>query len=325
MTQAPTPSWPQPGARINAGTNDAEKPRLLGAAADMNIAAFRGRYFAVPQWLGPVDQVDLTHVDDLPPGVLVADTGEALKKEIEYVASWANSRGQFDAQEAQRRRGSDLRAGSALGEPELTMIESGHKIVRAPDGTYFAVRSQDLAHLAGEGVRRAWDQTEWSDINVLLAVSKDGGIEPLGIVNQYLVFVIEDIFYAAPQAIVQSGGQKDVPLPQQPGVVSEKTLPALLHRIGARRVVSERRSEGASSITDRRGPSGGLPQFVRSYFSYNVFEYEGWYYGLPQSLGQIDLTQTDALSLPGVVSDVAQVGVESAIQYRLANETRRET
>lgn len=45
-------------------------------------------------------------------------------------------------------------------------------------------------------------------------------------------------------------------------------------------------------------------------YGYNIILYEGWYYGVPQKLGSIDLTQIDILELDGVIRDVSKEAVE---------------
>jgi len=48
--------------------------------------------------------------------------------------------------------------------------------------------------------------------------------------------------------------------------------------------------------------------------NYNVVEYEGWFYGLPHSLGPIDLQTVDVIEIPGVIRDVSADVVEREIQ-----------
>jgi hypothetical protein len=46
---------------------------------------------------------------------------------------------------------------------------------------------------------------------------------------------------------------------------------------------------------------------------YNIVSYEGFIYGLPQALGPLDLTQTDAIGIEGVIRDVSRQVVENEI------------
>ncbi|MBC8506163.1 MAG: radical SAM protein [Chloroflexi bacterium] len=55
---------------------------------------------------------------------------------------------------------------------------------------------------------------------------------------------------------------------------------------------------------------------------YNIVSYEGWVYGMPYSLGPIDLTQVDVIEMPGVIRDVSRDAVESEVISR-SNEKRQ--
>jgi radical SAM superfamily enzyme YgiQ (UPF0313 family) len=57
-----------------------------------------------------------------------------------------------------------------------------------------------------------------------------------------------------------------------------------------------------------------VPLLVGSLQGYNVVEYEGWFYGLPQALGPLDLSQTDVIEMPGVIRDLSRDVVESEIR-----------
>jgi hypothetical protein len=46
---------------------------------------------------------------------------------------------------------------------------------------------------------------------------------------------------------------------------------------------------------------------------YDVISYEGWIYGMPHTLGAIDLTEIDVIEMPGVIRDVSRDAVESEI------------
>jgi radical SAM superfamily enzyme YgiQ (UPF0313 family) len=65
-------------------------------------------------------------------------------------------------------------------------------------------------------------------------------------------------------------------------------------------------------------PHRSLPILVGSLEGYNVVEYEGWFYGMPQSLGPIDLGQTDVIETPGVIRDLSRDVVENEIREVVA-------
>jgi hypothetical protein len=61
-------------------------------------------------------------------------------------------------------------------------------------------------------------------------------------------------------------------------------------------------------------PTKSVPVLVGALDGYNVLEYEGWFYGLPQALGPLDLGQTDVIETPGVIRDVSRDVVETEIR-----------
>lgn len=310
--QTPSAAWPRTGPRHGEHTAPADqtKPFVLRTLGEMVIVTFRGRFFAVPQMLGAVEALDLTRDDTLPPGVIAADTPAALIEELAYIGRWADSRGQYDAQQTQTDANSPLRVDSALGEPEVSVLESGFRIVRGKDGT-FAVRGEVLQQMGQGGVE------------VVSAISDGAMTDILGIVNDHVVFHLDQLFYAVPRMVVEAGARneklRNLPLHEQPGAVIAKSYPDVLRAIGWRR---ERRLHATAGAQSRGPGSGtsGAPRLVRSLLGYNIIAYEGWFYAIPESLGAVDLTETDALSLPGVVADVAQVALENEVQDRVATK-----
>jgi hypothetical protein len=62
------------------------------------------------------------------------------------------------------------------------------------------------------------------------------------------------------------------------------------------------------------GPSRSPPRLVGSLEGYNVVEFEGWFYGIPQALGPLDLTETDVIEMPGVIRDLSRDVVENEVR-----------
>jgi hypothetical protein len=77
----------------------------------------------------------------------------------------------------------------------------------------------------------------------------------------------------------------------------------------------------AATLEKGSGPAGevmSVPQLVGTIEDYNIVSYEGVFYGLPQALGSIDLTQTDVIEMEGVIRDVSRQVVENEIQDLVA-------
>lgn len=311
MTQPPPEAiWPRTGVPSRDG---GPAPRLLRSIGDMRIVECGGRYFGVPEHLGAIEQLDLAGT--VPAGVRVADSEATLEAEIEYVARWADSRGQIDGEENRGPSDTPMRAASALGEPEISVLQSGYTIVRGR-GEIYAVRTQDLAQLGRPGRADAA-----GDVTIASAISDGALSQTLGVINDYMVLFLDHMFYAIPTLVLQAATRDKrlagIPLHQQPGVIAAPSYPEVLNRIGWRRERRLRTSAAAKAPAAAGAPAGGIPRVVRSLQGYDIIAYEGWFYGVPQSLGPVDLTQTDALSLPGVIADVAQTGVENEIADRV--------
>jgi radical SAM superfamily enzyme YgiQ (UPF0313 family) len=56
------------------------------------------------------------------------------------------------------------------------------------------------------------------------------------------------------------------------------------------------------------------PQRLGTLESYQIVEYEGWYYGIPTALGDIRLEEVDVIEMPGVIRDVSREVVEGEIR-----------
>ena len=115
------------------------------------IWLYKKRYYAVPLALGEVD-LDQPGTADLP-GVFSADDETVLLVELEHSKSWANSRGQYDAQERQRIAGSLYRAGSAIGDERHETAVAPRALIVKLNGEFIAMEPSSLT--AVDDCRRA--------------------------------------------------------------------------------------------------------------------------------------------------------------------------
>jgi hypothetical protein len=103
-----------------------------------------------------------------------------------------------------------------------------------------------------------------------------------------------------------------------PGVVTGPTLADVVAKV-------ERSNHSDQSAANQQFPAKAdryvqfadgppSPRLVNSVAGYNVVEYEGWYYGMPQALGDIHLEKVDVLEMPGVIRDLSQEVVENEIR-----------
>ena len=66
------------------------------------------------------------------------------------------------------------------------------------------------------------------------------------------------------------------------------------------------------------------PVTVGTLNGYTLIAYEGWYYGLPEAYGDINLAEQDVMELSGVIRDLSREVVESEIAERAAFQTAAE-
>ena len=77
-------------------------------------------------------------------------------------------------------------------------------------------------------------------------------------------------------------------------------------------------ASGAADLT-----AGGAQRLIRSLGDYDIYQYEGIYYGIPSSYGTLRLDELDPDELVGVIRDVSVDVIENEI--RVLAEARGET
>jgi hypothetical protein len=114
-----------------------------------------------------------------------------------------------------------------------------------------------------------------------------------------------------------------------PGVVAGRHLVPVIDEVeqiqgSARAPIHEARPARGLPAADARPslialrmletPAAAQPRLVGSLEGYNIVEYEGWFYGLPQNLGDIHLEKVDVVEMPGVLRDLSKEVVEGEIR-----------
>ena len=93
---------------------------------------------------------------------------------------------------------------------------------------------------------------------------------------------------------------------------------ALGKRARRRRCEARRRPRASRRRHRRATPSPEV--LLETIGDYNIVGYEGWIYGIPLTVGALDLTETDVTELPGVIKDVARDVVVNEINYLIERE-----
>lgn len=153
------------------------------------------------------------------------------------------------------------------------------------------------------------------DCTIVASVTKGATPDLLSSVDAYNVVQFDGRYYACPHGTVidwESGEAASLP-----GVFVADTAKGVMAHILAMR----QRATAASAATQERGsgPAGDIsavPVHLGAVSGYNMVTYEGWVFGIPQALGDVDLAEIDVMELPGVIRDVSRDVVESEILDR---------
>ena len=94
----------------------------------------------------------------------------------------------------------------------------------------------------------------------------------------------------------------------------KKGNPVELYRVQKNSLSKEERDIVERQPTERYDKT---PALLRSIENYNIVSYEGWIYGIPQSLGPMNLDEIDMVEMEGVIRDVSEFGVEAEIVARV--------
>ena len=154
-----------------------------------------------------------------------------------------------------------------------------------------------------------------SDIALVAAVTKGATPDLLTTLDNYNIVEFDGRFYACPHGVAMDWENGDVA--STPGVLVANTAKDVIAQVAALR---ERAKTVRRDVKEKgSGPAGDIssvPVLLGALDGYNIVTYEGWVFGLPQELGEINLMETDVMDLPGVIRDVSRDVVESEILER---------
>lgn len=118
------------------------------------------------------------------------------------------------------------------------------------------------------------------------------------------------LYYAIPHSLGEINLQELISeLPQ--GVIFSDSLDSLKSFSGQQAIASPNPSQMIAS------GSSDIPQFLRAEGEYNIIFFGGYYFAIPQSLGNIDLLETDFMNVPEIVRDVSLYVIEDYIAEKM--------
>jgi len=160
-------------------------------------------------------------------------------------------------------------------------------------------------------------------LRVVHAVTQGAVPELMRVIQNYNIVQFDGTYYAVPHGLAVDFESPDVR--GHPDIFAGPTVKSVCDWVSARTApvdrtptaAFERDSDGAA------GPAGEIthtPVLLDTFAGYNIVTFEGWVYGIPQVLGDTDLSEVDVIGLPGVIRDVSRDVVESEILERIRSE-----
>ncbi|HEY0838516.1 MAG TPA: radical SAM protein [Azospirillum sp.] len=298
---------------------DVRPPMAVFAKEVGNYRIYRyaGFSYAVPAEHG---ELDFLRSDKLPAGVLKDLSEESLIATIEEAQGWADLRGQYDPRLHQRRKGSYMRANATLGDEEEQRPDP---LELEGDELFIAYQHHHLA-FAGTAWNATFADAKPGDVTVLGAHAKEFSVEFIQIyLRDYKILLFDGRYYSVPVTIERLRMDM-IDEAERWGILVDRSLAAI--RAKTREAVGIGRGDDADGVdgVDTRtlsrgsGPSDeflAVPTEVGRVNGYRLVSYEGWIYGLPPELNDVDLREVDVIEMPGVIRDVARSVVEGEILH----------
>ena len=339
LTTPETDAAPEPaGGRkiipIKAGAEKSDKlaapplhgvagqpPRLVKELENHKIIFFDGWYYGVPHVLGDVDVSDPDPANLA--GVIRHTTEEGVIAVIKEASYWANTRGQYDAQEQQRAAGSYMRVDSrsTVGESVMEKVPEKPAVIRYK-GEYIAI---DLPTL-----RQAFDAPKAGFFAGKTGEKQDSGKElrtplrrlasklPPGL-QQEIKRVMRS--RAIKQGVVSGAlitrSDRELLRIVWRGMVDEylkKPLTRILKGAppSAPRAAEEMDIGGEKIAVLAAVTKNALPELMWAIDNYNLVKYDGMFYALPHGM-PVDW-EDDVAALPGVFVGAAVREVVAMIE-----------
>lgn len=158
----------------------------------------------------------------------------------------------------------------------------------------------------------------------VLSVTTVGAVpELLRVIGSYNLVYFDGEFYGLPHGLAVDWSTGAVG--RLPGVIVGGSARIVLDRINEI-LVPQRAATVAAAAQRGSGPAGEIshvPVELGRLNGHRILSYEGWVYGMPESMGEVDLVETDVLELPGVIRDVSRDVVEHVIRERTEAPLRR--
>ncbi len=312
-----------------------EPPEVINTTDTHRIVSYLGWCYAIPLALGEIDlsTCDMSEVE----GIVRAVSEKELMDLLAQSASWADSRGSYSAQKRQRKQGADYRAGSFIGAVASEPLEFDPVIINH-ENQFYAVRKELWEQMNGEypsdkqlnksnfieRIKKRFSSSthkeDSSSLSIVGVISEGAEPELMWSIENYNIVKFDNYFYALPFGLPIDWNSGTVA--RLPGVITHKSLKGVMELLEAKLgiKISDYVENPQDDTLKGSGPADNIskvPELLGSIEDYNLVSYEGWVYGIPQSLGSVDLTEIDIMEVPGVFRDVSRDVVEHEIQEKI--------
>lgn len=152
------------------------------------------------------------------------------------------------------------------------------------------------------------------NFSIISVTTKNAQPELMCSVGNYNVVKFDGVFYGLPHGTSIDWESGEISLVD--GVITNDRLKEVVSKID----ISNENQEQKNIAVDSH-KSESIDEFTKTPTilttmeneGYNIVAYEGWVYGMPHALGNIDLTEVDVMQMPGVIRDVSRDAVETEI------------
>jgi radical SAM superfamily enzyme YgiQ (UPF0313 family) len=191
-------------------------------------------------------------------------------------------------------------------------------------GALNAYVKQPASHLLGKGnindlgVQNSGIQIAGEEFSILSVVTKNAVPELMWSLGGYNLVKFDGVFYGLPHGHAVNWDEDDVT--SMPNVITARTVDEVVSQIETRSQAVHSPKPGQTPTQRATGPAGEssrVPMLQATLGGYNIVAYEGWVYGIPHSLGPLDLTEVDLIGMPGVIRDVSRDVVENEVLDRI--------
>ena len=175
-----------------------------------------------------------------------------------------------------------------------------------------SVTGGNASSVAMDGVK-----VEGEDFSIFSVVTKNAQPELMWTINAFNLVKFDGVYYGVPHGA--SVDWESGALAAVPGMLVGANITDVVAMIDSLSSVPVQDRVAAGPVATAAAEAvSNEPVLLGTMANegYNIVSYEGWVYGMPHDLGQIDLTQVDVIEMPGVIRDVSRDAVESEVISR---------